>query len=260
MIEIDTMRFLLQQKEMLVAMLAPSFPVMFRYPQIIGKLRRLGFDKVVEVSVGAAVTNASLITAFQNLPNARYITSPCPSVVRLIQKKYPELSAYLMNDTVSPMISTALRMKEIYPHHKPIFIGPCFAKRIEAKEDKNNLGISVITFVELEALFQSFSIGDDSTDSESIFDMKEQGTRMYPTDGGLTETSGIRSILSSGEVRIVSGWKNCDAALREFSKNPDIRLLDILFCDGGCISGPGIASPLSTEERKQHIAAFQAVI
>ena len=260
MTEIETITSLLQHRQQLVALLAPSFPVMFRYPQVVGKLRRLGFDTVVEVSVGAAVTNTSLMTAFQQHPDARYITSPCPSVVRLIQKKYPELAGYLMNDTVSPMISTAVRMKEVYPQHKPVFIGPCFAKRIEAKEDTHGLNISVITFVELEELFRVFSIGEDANDLNAVFDMKEQATRMYPVDGGLTETSGIRSILKDGEVRIVSGWKNCDVALREFGLNPAIRLLDILFCDGGCISGPGIASPLDVGERKRRVQSFHAAV
>ncbi len=259
MTEIENIISLIQHKELLVALLAPSFPIMFQYPQIVGKLRRLGFDKVVEVSIGAMATNASLVSAFHQHPDARYITSPCPSVVRLIRKKYPELTGYLMSDTVSPMISTAIQMKETYPQHKPVFIGPCFAKRIEAKEDTHQLNISVITYVEVEGLFRSFSIGEDTADSNAVFDMEEQATRMYPVDGGLTDTSGIRSILKEGEVRVVSGWKNCDVALHEFSTNPSIRLLDILFCDGGCISGPGIASPLSVEDRKQRIFSFQAL-
>lgn len=258
MTEVEHIAQLLQHKQLLVGMIAPSFPVMYTYPHIIGKMRRLGFDKVVEVTVGAAKTNSALIQAYASDPNARYIMSPCPSVVRLIQKKYPKLSTYVMTQADSPMIATAKFVKEQYPHHTPVFVGPCFAKKIEAKEDSNSLGIVVITYVELEALFQTFSIHDDVSDIHTIFDMEETSTRSYPTDGGLTETSNIRSILKDEEIRIVSGWKNCDVALQEFASNPSIRLLDILFCDGGCISGPGIASPLGVEERKQRVMAFHA--
>lgn len=256
MTEIEKITLLIQNKQLIVGMLAPSYPVMFSYPSIAGKMRRLGFDKLVEVAVGAAKTNSALMTAFQSNPRARFITSPCPSIVRLIQKKYPELCRYVMNDTDSPMIATAKRMKEMYPKHTPIFIGPCFAKRIEAKEDTNDLGIVVMTFVELEAVFQKFSIYDDASDAQATFDVEEASTRSYPTDGGLTQTSKIRSILKEEEIRIVSGWKNCDGAFREFSANPVIRLLDILYCDGGCISGPGIASPLGVDERKGRMASL----
>jgi len=256
MTQIELITKLLHSKQLLIGMVAPSFPVMYMYPHIIGKIRRLGFDKVVEVTVGAAKTNSDLIKAFTDNPKARYITSPCPSVVRLIQKKYPELSTYVMIKTDSPMIATSKLMKEKYSHHIPVFIGPCFAKKTEAKDDPSALGIVVITYVELEALFQTFSIHDDISDSHAVFDMEELSTRSYPTDGALTQTSNIRSILKDEEIRIVSGWKNCDVALHEFATNSSIRLLDILFCDGGCISGPGIASPLSVEERRQRIMAF----
>lgn len=256
MTEVEKIIELVQKKQLLVGLVAPSFPVMFAYPSVIGKMRRLGFDKVVEVAVGAATINSAVVAAFQHDPQARYITSPCPSVVRLILKKYPDLSGYIMTHTDSPMIATAKRMKECYPHHTPVFIGPCFAKRIEAKDDPNALGILVITFVELEGLFQQFRVYDDASDAQAVFDLEEASTRSYPIDGGLTETSGIRSILHEDEIRIVSGWKNCDTALQEFRANPHIRLLDILFCSGGCISGPGIASPLDVDERKRRVQSF----
>jgi len=35
--------------------------------------------------------------------------------------------------------------------------------------------------------------------------------------------------------------------------------LDILFCEGGCIGGPGIKSTLNTEERKKKILDYASV-
>ena len=51
--EIATLIELLEKKEKLVAMLAPSFPIVFEYPKIITMLKKLGFSYVVEVAVGA---------------------------------------------------------------------------------------------------------------------------------------------------------------------------------------------------------------
>lgn len=257
MLEIEFLTNLLRQKQPIVAMVAPSFPIMYSYPQIIGRLRRLGFAAVVEVAAGAAKTNETLYKAFKENPQARYITSPCPSFVRLVRKKYPKLLPYVTTNIDSPMAATARILRDRYPGYRPVFIGPCFAKKMEAKEDLGDLGIVVITFVELESLFQTFAIGTEARDAQEKFDIEEPYTRMYPTDGGLTESSGLRTILRDDEIRVVSGWKNCEPALAEFATNPTIRLLDILFCDGGCISGPGIASPLSTAERKGKIEAFK---
>lgn len=256
MLEIELLSNILQQKQLAVAMVAPSFPIMFSYPQIIGKLKRLGFAAVVEVAAGAMKTNDTLYKVFKDDPRARYITSPCPSFVRLVRKKYPKLLPYVTTNIDSPMAATARILRERYPGYRPVFIGPCFAKKMEAKEEHVDLDIIVITFVELETLFQTFAVGSDARDAQEKFDIESPHTRMYPTDGGLTDSSGLRGILHDDEIRVVSGWKNCEPALAEFATNPTIRLLDILFCDGGCISGPGIASPLTTTERKKKIEAF----
>src|SRR3972149_7023263 len=63
MLETELLSDLLRQKQPLVALLAPSFPVMYSYPHIVGKIRRLGFAAVVEVAVGGAKTNAALVAA-----------------------------------------------------------------------------------------------------------------------------------------------------------------------------------------------------
>ena len=46
----DQLLKLIKNKEKMVAMLAPSFLIDFSYPEIIGMLKRLGFEYVVEVS------------------------------------------------------------------------------------------------------------------------------------------------------------------------------------------------------------------
>ena len=43
---------------------------------------------------------------------------------------------------------------------------------------------------------------------------------------------------------------------REFADNPKIRFVDILFCEGGCINGPGITSALPVNERKNKVLEY----
>lgn len=251
----------ISRKEKLVAMLAPSFPIIFEYPIIISNLRKLGFTYVVEVSKGARVTNTELITALKNNPQARFITTPCPSIVRLIKKQYPHLSKYLTTGVDSPMIATAKIVIEKYPGYRPVFIGPCLVKKLEANEDYPDLKILVLTYKEINEVFKHFNIQPNNNYSEALetdkFDIAEEGmTRIYPTDGGLAHSSGLVEAFSKEQVRIVSGWKNCQEALNNFEESKEIKILDILHCEGGCIGGPGIQSHLNQEERMKKVFTF----
>jgi len=256
--DISRLTDLLNKKTKLVAMLAPSFPVVYEYPQIVSRLKQLGFSYVVEVSAGAKRTNEEVLKLLQDDPQARFITSPCPSFVRMVRTKHPQLLPYLAFKADSPMIATARIVKEKFPDYSPVFIGPCVAKKLESSEDYPELNILVLTYKELDTVFNTLNIGNEQSNKPDGFDIAEQTTRIYPTDGGLTESSGARKVLKDDEIMVVSGWKNCEAALIEFENNPKIRLLDILFCEGGCINGPGIASVLSADERKKKVMDFYA--
>ncbi|MDP2585261.1 MAG: [Fe-Fe] hydrogenase large subunit C-terminal domain-containing protein [Candidatus Levybacteria bacterium] len=254
--EVDALIQALGEKKKLVAMLAPSFPIVFSYPSIVAMLRKLGFSYVVEVSLGAKKTNEELAILLKNNPNNRYITSPCPTIVRMVRQQMPQYVKYFTHDVDSPMIATAKIVKEKYPDCQPIFIGPCVVKKLEAKEDNPDLNILVLTYDELAQIFAHFDIQEE-LGIQDQFDLGEEGmTRIYPIDGGLSHSSGLMQNFQSGEVQAVSGWENCMEAIKSFDINPKIRLLDILFCEGGCIGGPGIKSTLSTEERKKKILDY----
>lgn len=253
--EVEELSGLVERKEKIVAMLAPSFPIVYDYPQIITRLKQLGFSYVVEVAAGAKKTNEAVAKLLVENPKSRFITSPCASFVRFVRKKYPELLKYLAFQADSPMVATAKIVAEKYPGYRPVFIGPCIVKKLEASEDHPELNILVLTYKELDMVFAHFHIENPIT-SQDKFDVEEKITRIYPVDGGLTDSSGVRNILKDDEIMIVSGWKNCDAALLKFTYNQKIRLLDILFCEGGCINGAGIVSDLSLANRKQKVLNY----
>ena len=258
MTDVEQLVSLIRQKEKLVAMVAPSFIVMYEYPDLVTKLRTAGFTYVIEVAAGAKKTNEAVMQLFKENPQGRYITSPCASFVRFIRTRYPQFEKYLAYQADSPMIATAKMAHERYLGYKLVFIGPCIVKKKEASEDRPEQDILVVTYRELEQVFTQLQVADPPHDAVDRFDLSELPTRIYPYDGGLTETSGIRSILREEEIRIVSGYKNCEAVLKEFEANPTIRFVDILFCEGGCINGPGIISTLSLADRKKRVNAFSA--
>jgi iron only hydrogenase large subunit-like protein len=44
-----------------------------------------------------------------------------------------------------------------------------------------------------------------------------------------------------------------EKALQEFPNKPELKLLDILYCEGGCINGPGVITKDSLDERRKRI-------
>src|SRR4030042_347957 len=168
--EIKELLNLIQKKNKIVAMVAPSFLVDFSYPQFVGMLRRMGFKHVVEVSAGAARTNRQLHALLKLHPERRYITNPCPSIVRLIRNKYPNLIPFL-TPIDSPMTATAKIVAKEYPDCKKVYIGPCLVKKMEAKEDHPELDILVLTYKEIAKVFEIKKISPESRDRHSYFDI-----------------------------------------------------------------------------------------
>lgn len=247
---------LIKNKQPMVAMLAPSFPIIFNPKTIVGQLKRLGFQQIVEVSFGAKCTNEMMVAALKKDDISRFITSPCPNIVRIIRNKFPEAIKYLASNVDSPMVATARRIIETYPNKQPIFIGPCLVKKLESTEDHPELNILCVTYKDLQQIFTDLKIKEEITDNGITFDLIEETTRLYPISGGLTQSSKVRDLLSEDDIEVVSGGKNIESAIRRFLNSDHLRLLDILFCEGGCINGPGIVCPLTIEERRKVITDY----
>lgn len=253
--ELQQLKKLLREKKPLTAMLAPSFPIDFSYPKIVSKLKRVGFQFVVEVAAGAVDTNCQVLTDIQKDKTKRVITSPCPNTNLYIKTKFPQLLPYLSHAD-SPMVATARLVRQYLPNTKPVFIGPCLVKKIEAGEYPE-LEILALTFKDIISLFQQLNTTDQPQDSQFHFDaLQSDATKLYPISGGLAQSAGFGKILAKDEYRVVSGPTHLDKALQEFSTNPKIRVLDILYCYGGCIAGLGITSAKSIQEKRDTVLKF----
>ncbi len=254
-LEIKELLSLLEKKSKLVAMIAPSFLVDFSYPEIVGMLKRLGFKYVVEVSTGAIQTNKQLNALLKRYPNKRYITSPCPSIVRMVKNKYPHIIPFL-TPIDSPIIATAKIVAKKYSNHKKVFVGPCFVKKIEAKEDHPELEILVLTYKETTEVFKLKNISPKKSDKFSSFNVIGPNTRLYPISGGLAQSAGLTKKLTDPEYDVVSGPNLAEKTIQEFPNKPELKMLDILYCEGGCINGAGVITKDSLDRRRQKIITY----
>ena len=234
------------KNEKLVAMLAPSFAVMFDYPEIILKLRKIGFDKVVELTFGAKLVNHEYHKILKKDKNLK-ISTVCPGVAETVKNKYPKYVKNLIK-VDSPMTATAKICKRVYPNHKTVFISPCNFKKTEARN--SDYVDYVIDYMELAKLVSNISVkGKDN------FDMfYNEYTKVYPLSGGLSKTAHLKGIIKPGEEICIDGIVN----IIKFLENPDpkVRFMDVTFCVGGCIGGPFVNSNLDIEGRKKRILDY----
>lgn len=233
-------------------MLAPSFIVDFSYPEIIGQLRNLGFDKVVELTFGAKLVNREYHKYLES-SKGLVISTVCPGIVETIKTKYPEYIKNLI-PVDSPMIAMAKICKKFYPKHKIVFLSPCNFKKLEAKN--SSIVDYTIDYKQLKEILDKNKIF--SKDNKIYFDkFYNDYTKIYPIAGGLSKTAHLKGILKKDEIRVIGGINE----VSKFLENPDkkIRFLDCNFCKGSCIGGPCINSTESLEKRKEKVLAYFAV-
>ncbi len=249
--------------EKYISLLAPSFVTEFPYPDIVYRLRKLGFDKVMEVTFGAKMTNLTYYNIIKESiskgEKKTWIASPCPTIVNFIRVKYPHLVENLV-PSHSPMGCMALIARKMHPKHKIVFIGPCMTKKMEAGE--TGLVDHVLTFVELEQLFKEKDIPEEIEEGKYCigFDkLYNDYTKIYPVSGGLSDTLNYRHILKKREILVMEGLNNLMPVFDKFKDGvyKHYKFLDILNCDGGCINGPAMISEKSLTQRRKKVFKYR---
>ncbi len=256
--DIEKLKRLLKSGEPLICMLAPSFVADFDYPDIIWKIRKLGFDKVTELTFGAKMTNIYSHKTIRENPQITWISSPCPTIVQMIKVKYPHLLKNII-PVHSPMGCMGKICRKFYPKHKNVFVGPCITKKIEAMElDEVDLAI---TFLELKSLLEEKNLDMVKVPKKfKTFDkFYNDYTKIYPLAGGMASTLHSKKILKESEILIVDGINEIEKIFKEFKdgRYKNYRFLDILACKGGCIGGPGMAIPRSIKERQKRVIKYR---
>ncbi|MDD4382484.1 MAG: [Fe-Fe] hydrogenase large subunit C-terminal domain-containing protein [Candidatus Dojkabacteria bacterium] len=251
------------KKYRFVCLLAPSFASEFDYPDIIYRLRKLGFDQVVELTFGAKMINhvyyEILKESIDKKEEKTWIASPCPTLVNFIRVKYPNLVKNLV-PVHSPMGAMSLICKKFYPKHKQVFIGPCITKKLEAGE----IGTVdyVLTFKELEEMLEENKIPLKITESKYCITFDKfynDYTKIYPISGGLSDTLHYDDLLKDKDILVLEGLNDIIKVLDNFKDGcyKNYKFLDILNCKGGCINGPGMIGERSVSERRKRILKYR---
>ncbi|MBR3864690.1 MAG: 4Fe-4S dicluster domain-containing protein [Clostridia bacterium] len=226
------------------AMVAPSIASQFTYAkigQVVSGLKEMGFYGVIEAALGADMV--ALNESRELAEKGFLISSCCPSFVDYVKNFFPDLKQHISHNP-SPMITLAKVMKDKDPDCKIVFIGPCTAKKDEYKKPEyKGLIDSVITFEELQALFDSLNIEICDLKEDTLDDASFYG-RIFARSGGLSQA--VEQALKEQNIDfnvnpiVCNGIDECKMALLRKSKNAlDANFIEGMACVNGCIGGAG---------------------
>ncbi|MDD6877477.1 MAG: 4Fe-4S dicluster domain-containing protein [Clostridiaceae bacterium] len=233
------------EKYKVYAVIAPSISSQFTYAKlgsVVSGIKALGFHTVVEAALGADMV---AYEEAAELAEKGFLTSSCcPAFVAYIQKQFPDLAVHVSSH-LSPAATIARYIKRDDPGAKVIFIGPCTAKKAEARKPEVRPYLDeVLTFEELQALFDSRDI-EISELPEDVLENASYYGRIFARSGGLTDAvaEALRERgLDDFQLRAVpcDGIEACRTALLKASKGVlDANFIEGMACVGGCIGGAG---------------------
>ncbi len=243
---IDVLEAFDSDKEV-VAMCAPAIAGQFSggMGSIAAGLKKLGFDRVVEVASGADETCQHEAAEFKERIIDKgedfMTTSCCPAYVEAANKHMPEVIPHISH-TPTPMHYIAVKMRERYPDAVTVFIGPCVAKRYEGVMDE--AVDYVLTFEEVGAMFEASEIETAVLDDAEIEDVAYSEGRGFALVGGVA--GAVKSVAGDPEAVqsvLVNGLslEGLDK-LRDYARNgcKDGNLVEVMTCEGGCVNGAGV--------------------
>ncbi len=249
-----------------IAIVAPAFIGQFSGKvsptKLVSAMKILGFDRVVEVAIGADMCTIEEAKDFlEKVPQEQdyMATSCCPAWHSMIYKLFPTETKKI-SMTLTPMVFTARLMKKQNPGCKVVFVGPCAAKKLEAiREDIRSDVDFVLTFEELMGMFEAKEIDFDSLpDSEGLNEGTSAG-RGFAVAGGVAKAvTDLAKEQNPGlEIKTAraEGLRDC-RKLMMMAKNGKYKgyLLEGMACPGGCVAGAGTI--LSVEQATKCVEKY----
>jgi len=229
-----------------IALPAPSLYGQFRelegVEEIVSGLLDLGFDDVFEVAKGADIATKAIKKRLSEKSIRPLISSACPSIVRLIQVRFPELLENII-DINSPMEIAAKKARNDFVKDKNIskddtgvfFITPCPAKMTAIKNPLGNEKSEVNGAISILEIYGALA-SEEHEKNEKI------GERSFASAFGVgwANTGGEAEALGIDRFLAVDGINNVIKVLEEIEngKLPDLEYLEALSCVGGCVGGP----------------------
>lgn len=210
-------------------------------PEILGYLQSLGARRIYDVGLGAEISvwaHLNYIINHQNDENRAFIGQSCSSVVNYLEHHDPEMLKYLI-PVQSPFSCTVTYVRKYLKENIPLaYIGPCVCKGNETGNSAGDVEYN-ITFGRMKELLNDV----DYSGHNFEFACESKGFgRLIPMAGGFKEIMRpyfMRhdSIFSSTGIDETFSDSAFTGVCRKMG-GP--TFIEIVCCEGGCVTGPGV--------------------
>lgn len=250
----DTILRLLQKSDKVIASVAPAFVASFglsSFEPMRAALKAIGFYDAFETSEGAAAVTAEYKKLLASGKYENFITSACPAVNRAIELYHHDALKYLA-PVDSPMVAHAKILKKRYEGADIVFVGPCIAKKREAKESGVLSG--ALTFEELMTILAQKGVEITDTPTPAMPKKQEEKAsakasaevaatteqtalkaKYYPISRGIIKS--FDEFPDGYEYIAVDGVNRLDQAIEDLLSVKHV-FLEINACEGACVNGP----------------------
>ncbi|HKL99514.1 MAG TPA: [Fe-Fe] hydrogenase large subunit C-terminal domain-containing protein [Mobilitalea sp.] len=255
--------------EYTVALPAPSLYGQFNHLEdiniVLTALKKMGFDDVYEVS-GAAelISEMSRRYVAEHKEKWPIISTACPTVVRLIQVRFPNLIEHLL-PICSPMdlAAATARKKAMKKTGLPsekigiIFISPCPAKVTAVKAPIGNEKSEVDAVLAMKEVYPILL----PLMKQSIDDVEELGIsgRIGIGWGG---TGGEAGGLLVDNYLAADGIENVIRVLEDLEdqKFDQLEFIELNACAGGCVGGVlTVENPYAAKVKLKRLRKYMPV-
>ena len=252
------------------AMIAPAFINQYSEAVTPGKLRaafkQIGFTGMLEVALFADILTLKEALEFdkniQTEKDYQLTSCCCPMWIAMIKKVYAQLIPHVPA-AVSPMVACGRSIKKIHPGAITVFIGPCVAKKAEAREaDIADSTDFVLTFQEMQDVFDYAGINPANMEEDER-DHSSRAGRIYASTGGVSEA--VRATVSrinpgkqiAVKTRHADGVPACKQMLNDILEgNGGANFFEGMGCVGGCVGGPKALIP--REDGRRNVVRYGA--
>ncbi|MCD5415044.1 MAG: 4Fe-4S binding protein [Clostridiales bacterium] len=250
--EIENVKNAIRSGRNVIASVAPSFAGLVKGEEVglfVTALKKLGFSYIEETAIGANHVANLYKNYSEEKDSKNIIATCCPSANLLIEQYYPSLIKYIM-PYVTPMIAHGKVLKNRFGTDcYVVFIGPCPAKKNEAKDHRHKNDIdAVLTFDELYKWLEQRGVllyeldsneTNETNQTNQTNEMVQKRGAAFPIRGGV-----LASFIANGsekyEVIHADGIEECIAVFDSMvSESISGVCVEPNVCRGSCIGGVG---------------------
>lgn len=238
-----------QKKEAISLLVAPSVRMAFgsRWMNLLQWFRTQGVDQIYDVGFGADICTWAHAKLLKSGKAGKLISQPCAAITNYILKNRPELIKHL-SPIHSPLLCLAAYLRKYQHLPGTIFaLSPCVAKKNEF--EATGLIDYNVTFAHLSdkleeqgVKLEKVTLPEQCRNGSFPFSgISGSSGSFYPDPGGLKEN--LLSCMPDLHIITSEGVGKVYQELKEYGKRPENLLpdvFDVLSCEYGCNSGPGV--------------------